>query len=163
MVVWSSMSRVTVVPAFGRRLADGPGVLEGDGVAVLRQGLADGAELDAHLGGAVRGEVGLGERLEQVHVGVAGGLGAGPVGGVLAEVVDRREAVGRAQLGRDGDRLVDGLTRDVARDDRAAHGCLHHRGPDQVGVGQLEHGSPEQVTGVHGDRLSGVGPLTAPG
>ena len=50
--------------ALGGR-ADDPGVVEGDGVAVLGQRLPDGAELDADLGGSVGGEVGLPERLEE--------------------------------------------------------------------------------------------------
>jgi hypothetical protein len=96
------MSRVTVVPAALRGLADRPGVLEGDGIAVSRQGLTDGAELHADLGGTVCREVGLGEQVEQVHVGVAGGGRLHGVGGVLAEVVDGRQPVRGAQLTGDG-------------------------------------------------------------
>ena len=135
-------------------LADRAGVVEGDRVAVAGDGLADGAELDAHLGGAVGREVGLGERVEQADVGVAGGVGMGAVGDVLAEVVDGREPVRRAQGGHGVDDLGHGLTGHVACDDRAADGRLDDGRAHEVGVRQLEQRSPEQVTGVHADRLA---------
>ena len=138
----------------GGHLADGPGVVEGDRVAVAGDRLADGAELDAHLGGAVGREVGLGEGLEQADVGVAGRVGVGAVGDVLAEVVDGREPVRRAQLGHGVDGLGHGLAGHVAGDDRPADGRLDDGRAHEVGVRQLEHRSPEQVTGVHADRLA---------
>ena len=70
----------------GGRGADRGGVLEGDPVAVARQGLAERRELDRHLDGVRQAEVG--EAVEQRDVGGAGGRGVGRVGDVLAEVVD---------------------------------------------------------------------------
>src|SRR6478735_2823321 len=69
---------------FTGHLADLAGVVEGDGVAVARQRLTEGAQLERHLHGPAGGEPLLPQRGEQRHVGITGVPGLRKIGRVLA-------------------------------------------------------------------------------
>ena len=87
MVVWSSMSRVTVVPALraARQIRRAFSVASFG--PIVGQRLADRGELHADLG--VAGEAGAAEPLEQLEVRRHGRLRLRLVEGVLAEEVER--------------------------------------------------------------------------
>ena len=86
VVVWSSMSRVTVVPA----LRAARQIVRAFSSAILwptsGQRLADRGQLDRHLGAAAQAL--RGELLEEVDVRRHGGVGLLGVEGVLAEEVE---------------------------------------------------------------------------
>ncbi len=85
----------------GGGLADLPRRVQRDLVRVLGQALPQRGQLDRHLDPV--GQALGAEPAQQGQVGVDGGLGLGPVGGVLAEVVDGDQAVGGQPAGgRDG-------------------------------------------------------------
>ena len=156
VVVWSSMSRVTVVPAFVAAWQICAGVLERDLVAVAGQRLAQRGELERGLGGAVGGEPGVGERADQGEVGVPGVLGLAELGGVLAEVVDGRHPVSAGQptgraYGVLGARPGDEPVNDVAAHRRSLDGVTHLRRG-----GELQQAVAQQVTGLHGSNLAPV-------
>src|SRR6478735_1445576 len=132
------------------QLADLTGVVQGDGVAVARQRLPERAQLERDLDGAALGEALVAQRRQQREVGVARVPGLGEVGRVLAEVVDRREAAGRRDLGGGPDDVGTLGTGHEALDDRARHGRLLDDVSDLLLLGQLQERVAQQVAGVHG-------------
>ncbi len=93
-----------------RRLTDGAGVREGDPLAVAGQRLTDRRELDRHLG--VLGETFVRKGLQQLDVGVPGGVRLLLVEGVLAEVVegDLQPVVDQDLVTRTASSVVDPAT-----------------------------------------------------
>ena len=123
--MWSSMSSVTVVPAFCAPSAIVCEVVEGDLVAVDPERLTDRGELEGDLGAP--GEPGAGQPVEEGEVGLGRTFGLLAVAGVLAQMVERDlEAVADEPAGR-LDRFVGGLTRDEPGDD----GRRHRQGGDE--------------------------------
>ena len=123
VVVWSSMSSVTVVPAALAASQMRRGVLQRDLLAVARQRLADRGELHRHLG--ARGQPLLGEPLENREVGVAGRLGLAALDRVLAEVVEAHQPSAADQHTADVDRLLGA---------GAGHEPGHHAAGDRCGL-----------------------------
>ena len=113
------MSSVTVVPASRRGCADGPRVLEGDLLPVVPERLPDRGQLDRDLDPAALGEAGVGQLPQHGQVGVAHAAGVLDVGGVLAEVVQRRRQALPEQLPAGADGVLGLGARDVAAHDVA--------------------------------------------
>ena len=134
--------------------ADLPGEVESDSVAIVGEGLAQGAEFEADLGGPEAAQIMLTEQVKQGHVGIPRRLGLVPIHRVFAEEVDRRKAVGVAQLGRGAHGILDVGARHIAGDDTAADRRLFEGVADQRGLGEPEQGSPEDISGFHGFTVS---------
>ncbi len=156
MVVWSSASRVTVVPALRAarqiRRAFSRASLWPD----LGQRLPDRGELDAHL--RVAREAGLGERLQQLQVVADGVLGLRLVEGVLTEEVERDVQSVLDQLAGRTDRVAGALAGHVVGDDPAAH---RHAGDDLLDA--TAPGEQQQCLTQHsGSSMGNRVPATLP-
>src|SRR6476619_5609532 len=145
-----------------RHLADLTGVVERDLVAVSRQRLTEGAELERHLDGATLGQTLVAQRRQQGDVGIPGVLRLREVGRVLAEVVDRRQPTGGGDLGRCSDDVGTLRAGNEAPDDRARHRRLLDDVSDLLLLGQLQERVAQQVAGVHGGLRGGAG-MSGPG
>ncbi|MGX1249999.1 hypothetical protein RKD48_002510 [Streptomyces ambofaciens] len=124
-VVWSSASSVTVVPISAAALDDRADVGERQLVTAVQR-LTEHGELHGHLGAGA--EVERLEPVDQLQVGVAGGLGLRGGGDVLADDVHRQFQALIGQLPDDRHDLVDRLAGDEPVDDRLGHG----RGRDET-------------------------------
>ena len=115
-----------MVPICGGQLRDLPDAVQRDVVAAAGQRLAERGELDRDLGAGAEA-VGA-EGLQQPQVGVAAGVRGGPVGDVLAEVVEGDLQAARGQR-------ADGVHRRVqlvAGDEAVHHGSGDGRGGDDA-------------------------------
>ncbi|WP_443044613.1 hypothetical protein [Streptomyces sp. DHE17-7] len=143
-VVWSSASRVTVVPIAAAASTTGRTFFRASSWPPS-SAWAEHGQLHGHLGAGA--EVQRLEPVDQLQVRVAGGLGLLGGGDVLADDVHRQLQALVGQLPDDRDDLVDRLAGDEPVDDRLGHG----RGGDQpthpVAAGRGEnhgtqHGAP---------------------
>ncbi len=110
----------------GGRLADLPGVVEGDLLAVARQRLPDCGKLDRHLRGT--GQAGAMQRFEQVHVSRGDPFGLSPIQGVLTEIVDCRREPGTDEIAGHSDGVRRVVSGDEPGDNAARDRRLLHDG-----------------------------------
>jgi hypothetical protein len=118
--------------------------VEGDPVAVPRQGLAERRQLDRHLDGVRQAEAV--EAAEKRDVGSAGGRGVGRIRDVLAEVVDGHQQAALDQRVDRRHRRVEVVARDEAADEAAGRGVGGDQAPDLGVVGHGEHRRAEHGT-----------------